>query len=111
MKRAKKIKTKLLLIFITALLISCDEEPEIERSKLVKIYVETTVAQSKYSAYPDSLELAKDKIYSNYNVTEAEYDSVILNMKAKVDYWDEFFKEAKEYLDTLKNASNQPATL
>lgn len=99
------------MIIFTALLFSCNEEPKIERNKLVKIYVETTIAQSKYSAFPDSLEIAKEKIFSKYKVTAEEYTETFTNTEAKIDYWDGFFKEAKIYLDSLKNASNQKAVL
>ena len=67
------------------------------------MHVEKTIAQNKYAFFPDSLQAAKDKIFQKYKMTEAEFDSVILSLEAKVDYWDEFFKESKEYLDSLKN--------
>jgi hypothetical protein len=61
LKPARKINTKIFLFVLAAVLFyACDDEPKIERDQLVKIYVETTVAQSKFAELPDSLKKAKE---------------------------------------------------
>jgi len=90
------------LFFISFILCGCKKEPEIDRSTLVKIYVETTLAQSKYASYPDSLRSAKEKIYSKYNVAEEDYYSTLKSIEPKAEYWDGFYKEVKSYMDSLK---------
>lgn len=105
LKLVKRVNTFVLVLFLFSVLYyGCDEEPKVEREKLVKVYVEKTIAQSKYVNFPDSLESAKEEIFKKYNLTEKEYDAAINEIQPKSEYWDEFFKEAKSYLDSLKNA-------
>lgn len=86
---------------------ACDKEPKIERSKLVRIFVDITVAQNKYANFPDSLQTAKKEIFEKYNVTPELYESTIRKTEIKAEYWDNFFIEAKAYLDSLKMASKK----
>lgn len=105
MKQVKRINTvTVVLILFSVFYYGCDKEPKIEREKLVKVYVEKTVAQSKYSNSPESLDSAKQAIFSKYNLTEEEYNTAIEGIEPKTEYWDGFFKEAKVYLDSLKTA-------
>ncbi len=93
-----------------ALFTSCEEEPQVERSKLVRTFVDITVAQSKYADYPDSLKKAKQKIFDKYGITEKEYERSIKNAEIRAEYWDKFFIEANQYLDSLKRVSNSQTT-
>lgn|GEM_PF-4340127 len=103
MKPAKKVDIIFFtLIFFSLILLGCKKEPEIDRSTLVKIYVETTLAQSKYAAYPDSLRSTKEEIYLKYNVTEDNFYSTLRSIEPKAEYWEGFFKEVKSYMDSLK---------
>lgn len=108
MKQVKKNKFILIIaLILSALIWGCEEEPQVERSKLVKVFVEITVAQNKYSNYPDSLQIAKQQIFDKYEITPELYKTSIENAEIRAEYWDAFFKEAKEYLDSLKLASRQ----
>jgi len=103
LKQAKKVDIIFLtLIFFSLILLGCKKEPVIDRSTLVKVYVETTLAQSKYAAYPDSLRSAREEIYLKYNVTEDNYHSTLKRIEPKAEYWEGFFKEVKSYMDSLK---------
>ena len=108
LKRARRVNILILVLFLFSVLYyGCDEEPKVEREKLVKIYVEKTIAQSKYANFPDSLITAKQAIFTKYNLTEEQYDKAINEIEPKSEYWDEFFKEAKTYLDTLNKTSKK----
>ncbi len=105
MKQVKKIDIIFLVLFFVPLILGgCKKAPQIDRSTHAKIYVEITIAQSKYANLPDSLRIAKDKIYSKYNVTEDVYHSVIKSIEPKAEYWDGFYKDVRAYLDSLKRS-------
>ena len=105
MKQVKRINKVILVLFLFSVLYyGCDKAPKVERSKLVKVYVEKTIAQSQYSNSRESLDSAKQAIFNKYNLTEEEYNTAIEGIEPKAEYWDGFFKEAKAYLDSLKTA-------
>lgn len=94
-------------ILFSIIFLSCGEEQTVERSTLVKIFVESTIAQERYSHSPDSLKLAKLAIFEKYNISSDEYEKAINNSEMSAIYWDAFFKEVRVYLDSLKTVSNQ----
>lgn len=111
MKRAKRVNKVILVLFLFSVLYyGCDEEPKVERSKLVKIYVEKTIAQSQFLNNPVLLDSAKHAIFQKYNLTEEEYKTAIESIEPNSEYWDAFFKEAKTYFDSIKNVpkKNEP---
>lgn len=108
LKQVKRVNTLIFVLFLFSILYyGCDEEPKVERDRLVKVYVEKTIAQSKYANYPESLDSAKQAIFKRYNLTEKDYKTAIENIDPKNEYWDNFFKEARAYLDTLKTTQSQ----
>lgn len=107
LKLVRKNNNLFLFLILTVLFVGCKDEPQIERSKLVRIFVDITVAQNKYANFPDSLQTAKKEIFEKYNVTPELYESTIRNTEIKAEYWDNFFIEAKAYLDSLKMASKK----
>jgi hypothetical protein len=94
-------------LLFSIIFLSCGKEQKVERSNLVKIFVETTIAQERYSHSPDSLKLAKLAIFEKYNISSDEYEKAINNSEMSAIYWDAFFKEVRVYLDSLKTVSNQ----
>ena len=57
-----------------------------------------------------SLYLAKQAILEKYDVTQRMYEQSIKNAEIRAEYWDKFFLEANQYLDSLKRVSNQQTT-
>jgi len=103
LKQVKRVNTLILvLILFSVLYYGCNEEPKVERDRLVKVYVEKTIAQSQYAHFPELLDSAKQAIFQKYNLTEKEYDTAIKSIDPETKYWDGFFKEARAYLDSLK---------
>jgi hypothetical protein len=103
LKQAKKVDNLILILFLFSVLYyGCDEGPKVERSKLVKVYVEKTIAQSQYSDNPVLLDSAKQAIFQKYNLTEEQYKTAIEGIEPNSEYWNAFFKEAKTYLDSIK---------
>lgn len=97
MKPVKKIS---LFIFFIVLSVSCNDK-KVELEKLAKVYVDLSVVEDYYNN-TDSLKIKKDSVFKKYNFSEVDYKQNFLKIGADKEKWDEFYKLANTYLDTLK---------
>lgn len=104
MKRVRKTSfTFLIIIFLFA----CSKEKTIENETLARVYVDLLLAEDIYVG-TDSLELKKNEIMIKYGISKEIYDSTFIKLEHDSEKWDDFFKLANSYLDTLK--ANQKRT-
>lgn len=97
------LKRLYLLLFLISLffITNCKENNEIEKETLAKAYVDILVVE-EYFQNIDSLRIEKQKVFQNYSIDQESYDLEIKSFSSNQESWDEFFKLANTYLDTLK---------
>ncbi len=98
--RAKTINYK--IIFLVFILFAACSDNKIEIEKLAKVYVDLSVAEDYYSD-SDSLEIKKKEIFRKYSISESNYKESFIKFGSNKEKWDEFYKLADTYLDTLKS--------
>jgi len=108
LKRVKRITKyfiySFIFVFIT-IYYGCSEKQKLDVKTLAKVYTEILVNNELYSSNPDSLNIMKQRILNSYNLTEDEYINEFKKFENDENLWKEFFKEARIYLDSLKNKS------
>jgi hypothetical protein len=100
----KRNRSLILFFFFSLLILSACSEEKLNSEDAVKIYVETSIAEEKYSYDLDLLRTQKQKIFDNYKSSAAEFNSYLINLKHDNEKWMDFFKKAEEYLSYLKNS-------
>ena len=83
-------------------MISGCESSKIDDKTAVKIYVENLIVEEKYSAIPDSIEIHRQKVFSNFNSSKKDFDEYLSSIKSNPEKWESFFKKADSYLNELK---------
>ncbi len=93
------------IIFISILisfsLSYCSDDKEVELDRLAKTYVDLLVVEDFYEG-SDSLEIKKAEVYKKYNLDTATYNASFKRINYDQEKWNEFFKLANTYLDSLK---------
>jgi hypothetical protein len=69
---------------------------------LVKVYVENLIVLETYSFNSDSLISHQKKLFSKYNISKKEFEQQLKNYSEDSKEWQEFFKQANNYLVELK---------
>ena len=92
-----------LLLFLVSLffITNCKENNLIEKETLAKAYVDILVVEEYYQNI-DSLKIEKEKVFQKYSIDQENYKLEIKSFSSNQESWDEFFKLANTYLDTLK---------
>lgn len=97
------MKVVLILSIVSCFfIVGCSSENEVDKDKIAHLYVDLLVTQETYKYNVDSLEIAVDSLYKEYQLTEQQYKSSLEKFKYDEQTWSEFFKLAEVYLDTLK---------
>ena len=91
-----------LLVLLGMISTGCAPEEEYDKRKTAHLYVDILVAEETYKHNIDSLKIITDSLYSYYQISGEEYKRGIEKFNYSEETWDEFFKLAEEYLDTLK---------
>ena len=98
----KNILITLLLFSFLALGACGGEEPNLpQKSKVARIYIDLHIAEEQIRDYSE-FESRKDSIFNHYELEEEEYHSIIEEYSDDPEVWEEFFEEAKSYLNKLK---------
>ncbi len=97
----------LIFLVLSFILIGCDSEEKINKEKVAHLYVDLLIAQETYKYNVDSLKITTDSLYNEYQLTETQYKNTLEKFKYDEETWNEFFKIAEEYLDTLKAQENR----
>ena len=87
------------IIIFLIVLQACDNSPEIEEKKLVKIYSEMIFMQDTSSL---SAQLIKEKVLKKFNVNENDYFTTIKYYNDNPKKWQKFFDEVIIYIESLK---------
>lgn len=90
-----------LILFI--LLFSCDFSNSPSMDDMAHVYVNILVAEEEYKSDADSMKIAINSVYKDYDIDEKIYLAELENYKYDEKTWDEFFMLAENYLDTLKS--------
>ncbi|VAX29859.1 hypothetical protein MNBD_IGNAVI01-1448 [hydrothermal vent metagenome] len=101
---------KIFLIFLIGSIFfinGCSSEDKVDKDKIAHLYVDILVTQETYKYNIDSLKIAVDSLYKEYQLTEQQYKSSLEKFKYDEQSWTEFFKLAEVYLDTLKAQENR----
>ena len=93
---------KYLLFTLFLFLISCEVNEKISQKKISQLYVDILIAEETYKTDSDSMKIVIDSLYKFHEITESKYLKEFENYSYTEDTWKEFFKNAEEYLDTLK---------
>ncbi len=89
-----------LFILISSLLLFAGCSNSGRKEKNAKLYVDLLVLEESSKLTRDSLRSEEAKLFEKYNLSKAKYLS---DMKSyEENDWDEFFKLARSYMDTLK---------
>ena len=92
-----------LVLFILIVFSSCNTEKEIDQETMVKVYVDMLIAKDTLYQDQNLLIVEKNNILDKYNVNDADFSYTLKKYGEDKEIWNEFFKIAFEYLDTLKN--------
>ena len=98
------MRTLIFILLISALLSAgCSENHSKSKELTAKVYVDLLVAKEKYYHRKDSLQLAQDSIFKKYNLAKPDYEKNLEMLKHNNEEWNDFFKYAESYIDTLKS--------
>lgn len=90
------------LIVLSGLLVGCNSDSKYDKNQIAKLYVDILIAQEFYKQNKDSLKIITDSLHNYYQLSSGQYKIEIEKFEHDEVTWDEFFKFAEEYLDTLK---------
>ena len=96
-KNANSFVIFILFIFT----VSCGK-PRISEEVLVKVYVENLIVLETYSFNADSLKAHQLKVFNKYNISKKEFEQQLKNYSEDSKDWQDFFKQANDYLVELK---------
>jgi len=98
-----------LIIFLILSLMACDEGPPIPDEKFMKLYVDLLIIQDTTTTTNFSIDSVKTLVLDRYEVSNAQYDSMIKFYNSNPDKWITFFDSATAYVERLKlESENQP---
>ena len=83
---------------------ACKSDKEIKISTAARVYVDQVIVDEKFSAYPDSIPILRDKVLVKYKMSKEDYRKIYDVIAADSGKWNKFFKIASGYLDSLKKA-------
>ena len=83
------------------MIVSCANE-EVEIDKLAKVYVDLAVVEDYYNT-ADSIQIMSNEIFHKYNIGKNTYKESFVKFGSDKEKWDQFYKIANSYLDTLKS--------
>jgi len=88
---------------------ACDEGPPIPDEKFMKLYVDLLIIQDTTTTANFSIDSVKTLVLDRYEVSNAQYDSMIKFYNSNPDKWITFFDSATAYAEGLKKeAEKQP---
>jgi len=98
-----------LLISLFLSLMSCDEGPPIPDEKFMELYVDLLIIQDTTTTANFSTDSVKTLVLDRYEISNAQYDSMIKFYNSNPDKWITFFDSATAYVERLKlESENQP---
>lgn len=100
MKNIYHILTLSLIIFI-----SCEEKPSIEENKFVKVYAELISAPDSISVDSTKFFNYKKKVFSDFNLTEKDYEQTLEFYNKDPKRWEDFFNKVIKHIEAIDDSS------
>jgi len=91
-----------IVILILFILTTGCGKSNISEDALVKVYVENLIVLETYSFSADSLNSHQNRLFSKYNISKKEFEKQLKNYSEDSKEWQDFFKQANDYLVELK---------
>ena len=86
----------------------CEQDDSPPAEKIAQMYVDILIAEQTYQFDEDSLGIAVEEVYLKHGITKDIYDDEIRKFETDEEKWNEFFAQAKSYLDSLKKLDQPP---
>ena len=106
MKQVNVIKKIFILIFVSTVVFvnsGCESKSDkVPAEKIAKVYVDLLVTKELHRNNPDTLDVLEKDIFARYGIDSSYYKKTLESFKDDKTKWDEFFKIAKSYLDSLR---------
>jgi hypothetical protein len=80
----------------------CGSPKKREFETASKIYIDNMLVDEKYAGNIDTIKFYRNLVFKKYNMKEDEYRKFFDELSLDRAKWDNFFKLAESYLDTLK---------
>jgi len=90
-------------LILLILLFSCNLNNSPSMDDMAHVYVNILVAEEEYKSNNDSMKIAIQNIYAEYNIDEMKYKNHLEEYQCDEQTWDELFRIDENYLDTLKS--------
>lgn len=87
------------------LFISCGEKPPIEENKFVRVYAELISAPDSISVNSTKFIEYKKKVFSDFNLTEKDYEQTIEFYNEDPKRWEDFFNKVIKYFEAIDDSS------
>ena len=93
---------KKVILFLFIILVAACSSREVDSHVMSKAYVDILIAKETFPQGSDSLKAATNRTFEKYKITSEDYYSTLKNYETNQEKWDDFFKQSREYLDSLK---------
>lgn len=94
-----------ILLLSLVLFISCEEKPTIEENKFVKVYAKLISAQDSISADSSKFFEYKKKVFSDFNLTEKDYEQTVEFYNKDPKRWEDFFNKVVKHIEAIDDSS------
>jgi hypothetical protein len=94
-----------ILLLGLVLFISCEEKPAIDEVKFVKVYAELISAPDSISVDSTKYFEYKKKIFSDFNLTEKDYEQTIEFYNKDPKRWEDFFNRVVKHIEAIDDSS------
>lgn len=94
-----------ILLLSIVLFISCEEKPTIEENKFVKVYAKLISAQDSISVDSAKFFEYKKKVFSDFNLTEKDYEQTVEFYNKDPKRWEDFFNKVVKHIEAIDDSS------
>ena len=88
-------------IFLSLFIASCSKDRILDEDKFVKVYTDLVIANDTIPEKTANFDSVKQAVFNKYGITAGQYDSTVNYYNKNVERWQNFFKAATAYIDTL----------
>jgi len=94
-----------ILLLSIVLFISCEEKPPVEENKFVKVYAELISAPDSISVDSTKYYEYKKEVFSDFNLTEKDYEQTIEFYNKDPKRWEDFFNKVVKHIEAIDDSS------
>ena len=104
----KKLNFYILSIsFLSFFIVSCTNDRILDEDKFVKVYTDLVIAHDTIPEKSANFDSVKQTVFNKYGISAGQYDSTVNYYSKNVERWQDFFKTATAYIDTLKKKNRK----